>query len=174
MLLDFLVLGAGGGPGINYGDILATLVVFIVLMILLKKFAWGPLMGIMTEREELVASEIETAEKNREEAHNLLEEQRSLLKEARTEALTIVENAKKQADMQKEDIVAAAKAEALRVQESAKRDIETEKEKAIAAVREEVVSLSVLAATKVLNKEVSAEDNRALIEETIAKAGEAK
>ncbi|MBQ0139243.1 MAG: F0F1 ATP synthase subunit B [Kurthia sp.] len=173
MLLDYLVLGSAE-HGLNYGDILATLVIFIVLMLLLKKFAWGPLMGIMTEREELVASEIETAEKNREDAQKLLEEQRSLLKEARTEALAIVENAKKQADLQKEDIVSAAKAEAIRLQESAKRDIETEKEKAIAAVREEVVSLSVLAATKVLNKEVSAEDNRALIEETIAKAGEAK
>lgn len=172
MLLDHLVLGSA--HTLNYGDILATLIIFIVLMLLLKKFAWGPLMGIMTEREELVASEIETAEKSREDAQKLLEEQRSLLKEARTEALAIVENAKKQADLQKEDIVSAAKAEAVRVQESAKRDIETEKEKAIAAVREEVVSLSVLAATKVLNKEVSAEDNRALIEETIAKAGEAK
>ena len=62
----------------------------------------------------------------------------------------------------------------MRLQESAKRDIEAEREKAIAAVREEVVSLSVLAASKVLSKEVSEQDNRALIEETIAKAGEAR
>ncbi|GEK33270.1 F0F1 ATP synthase subunit B [Kurthia sibirica] len=174
MFFEYLTLGSAGAKGLNYGDIIATLVVFIVLMLLLKKFAWGPLMGIMQEREELVASEIDTAEKNRVEAGKLLEEQRSLLKEARTEAQAIVENAKKQADLQKEDIVSSAKAEAVRLQESAKRDIETEKEKAIAAVREEVVSLSVLAATKVLNKEVSAEDNRALIEETIAKAGETR
>ena len=59
------------------------------------------------------------------------------------------------------------------MKESAIREIDTEKEKAIAAVREEVVSLSVLAASKVLGKEISEEDNRALIEETIAKAGEA-
>lgn len=85
-----------------------------------------------------------------------------------------MENAKQQAILQKEEIVSSAKAEAVRLQESAKRDIESEKEKAIAAVREEVVSLSVLAATKVLNKEVSTEDNRTLIEETIAKAGEAR
>ena len=52
------------------------------------------------------------------------------------------------------------------------REIETEKEKAIAAVRAEVVSLSVLAASKVLGKQISEEDNRALIEETIAKAGD--
>lgn len=173
MLLDYLVLGSAAGQN-QYGTILSTLVVFVVLMILLKKFAWGPLMGIMQQREELVANEIESAEKSRKEAHELLEEQRSLLKEARTEAQSIVENAKQQAILQKEEIVSSAKAEAVRLQESAKRDIESEKEKAIAAVREEVVSLSVLAATKVLNKEVSTEDNRTLIEETIAKAGEAR
>ena len=60
------------------------------------------------------------------------------------------------------------------MKESAVREIETEKARAIAAVREEVVSLSVLAASKVLEKEVTEEDNRALIEATIAKAGEAK
>lgn len=62
MLLDYLVLGSAAGQN-QYGTILATLVVFVVLMLLLKKFAWGPLMGIMQQREELVANEIESAEK---------------------------------------------------------------------------------------------------------------
>ena len=131
-------------------------------------------MGIMQQREELVASEIDAAEKARKETHALLEEQKALLKEARTEAQTIIEGAKKQADANREEIVSAARAEAARLKEAAVRDIEAEKEKAIAAVREEVVSLSVLAASKVLEKEISEADNSALIKETIAKAGEAK
>ncbi len=141
-------------------------------MILLKKVAWGPLMGIMTQREELIASEIEAAETSRQESQRLLEEQRDLLKEARTEALAIVENAKKQGEASREEIITTARSEAARLKESAIREIDTEKERAIAAVRQEVVSLSVLAAAKVLEKEVSEEDNRALIEATIAKAGE--
>ena len=173
MVLDYLVLGAGA-TGLNTGDILATVIIFGVLMLLLKKFAWGPLMGIMQQREELVSSEIDAAEKARKEAHQLLEEQKSLLKEARTEAQSIVEGAKKQADATREEIVTTARNEALRLKEAAVRDIEAEKEKAIAAVREEVVSLSVLAASKVLGKEISEADNSALIKETIAKAGEAK
>ncbi|MCT6923423.1 MULTISPECIES: F0F1 ATP synthase subunit B [Bacillales] len=172
MLLNDLVLGAGGG--FNGGDIIATLLTFIILMILLKVFAWGPLMGIMQQREELVASEIDAAEKARKETHQLLEEQKSLLKEARTEAQAIVEGAKKQGDAQREEIISAARAEAARLKDAAVREIENEKEKAIAAVREEVVSLSVLAASKVLGKEISEADNSALIKETIAKAGEAK
>ena len=65
MFLDYLVLGASAGePTFNSGDIIATLVIFLALMALLKKFAWGPLMGIMQQREELVASEIEAAERH--------------------------------------------------------------------------------------------------------------
>jgi hypothetical protein len=103
VFLDHLVLGASGHEGevefLNTGDILVTLVIFAILMLLLKKFAWGPLMGIMTQREEMIASEIEAAEKSRQESQQLLEEQRGLLKEARTEAKAIVENAKKQGDV---------------------------------------------------------------------------
>ncbi len=173
MSFEYLVLGASEGHnGLNILDIGATLFFFILLMILLKKVAWGPLMGIMTQREELIASEIEAAETSRQESQRLLEEQRDLLKEARTEALAIVENAKKQGEASREEIITTARSEAARLKESAIREIDTEKERAIAAVREEVVSLSVLAAAKVLEKEVSEEDNRALIEATIAKAGE--
>ena len=57
---------------------------FIILLALLKKFAWGPLMGIMKQREDHVAGEISAAEQSRAEAKKLLEEQRSLLKEARS------------------------------------------------------------------------------------------
>ncbi|TQR18107.1 F0F1 ATP synthase subunit B [Psychrobacillus soli] len=171
MSFDYLILGAGGA-GLNIWDIIATLFFFLLLMALLKKVAWGPLMGIMTQREELIASEIQAAENSRGESQRLLEEQRDLLKEARTEALAIVENAKKQGEASREDIITTARSEAARLKESAIREIDTEKERAIAAVRQEVVSLSVLAASKVLEKEVSEEDNRALIEATIAKAGE--
>ncbi|MER1998250.1 MAG: F0F1 ATP synthase subunit B [Lysinibacillus sp.] len=173
MVLDYLVLGAGA-TGLNTGDILATVVIFGALMLLLKKFAWGPLMGIMQERETAVAENIDSAQKANQEAQALLEEQKAVLKEARTEAQAILEGAKKQADATRDEIVTAGRAEAERLKASAQRDIEAEKEKAIAAVREEVVSLSVLAASKVLGKEISEADNSALIKETIAKAGEAK
>ncbi|MDN7226516.1 F0F1 ATP synthase subunit B [Planococcus liqunii] len=171
MFFDHLVLGATG-EFLNIGDILATLVIFILLMLLLKKFAWGPLMGVMQQREDLIASEIETAENSRQESHKLLEEQRSLLKEARTQAQEIVETAKKQGEVSRQDIIATARTEASRMKDSAVQEIANEREKAVAAVREEVVALSMLAASKVLNKEISEEDNRQLINETIAKAGD--
>ncbi|QUW24028.1 F0F1 ATP synthase subunit B [Sporosarcina sp. Marseille-Q4063] len=160
--------------GLNLGDIIVTLIMFLLLMLLLKKFAWGPLMGIMDQRAEMIATEIESAEKSRLESQSLLEEQRNLLKEARNDAQAIVENAREQGESQREDIVIAARNEVARLKEEASQEIASEKEKAVAAVREEFVSLSVLAASKVLGKELSEEDNRALIEETIAKAGDAQ
>lgn len=171
MFFDHLVLGATG-KFLNTGDILATLVIFILLMLLLKKFAWGPLMGVMQQREDLIKSEIETAENSRLESQKLLEEQRSLLKDARTQAQEIVENAKKQGEVSREEIITTARAESGRLKEAAVQEIANERDKAISAVREEVVALSLLAATKVLEKEISEEDNRQLINETIAKAGE--
>jgi len=102
----------------------------------------------------------------------MLDEQRALLKDARNQAQEIVENAKKQGEVSREEIVTTARAESARMKEQTVAEIANEREKAIAAVREEVVALSLLAATKVLEKEISEEDNRQLINETIAKAGE--
>ncbi|KXH83982.1 F0F1 ATP synthase subunit B [Sporosarcina sp. HYO08] len=175
-------MAANANPGflealnnrLNLGDIIVTVTFFTILMILLKKFAWGPLMGVMDQRAELIANEIEAAEKSRQESQKLLDEQQSLLKEARESAQAIVENARKQGETQREELVVAARAEVNRMKEAATLEIATEKEKAVAAVREEFVSLSILAASKVLGKEISEEDNRALIEETIVKAGEGR
>jgi F-type H+-transporting ATPase subunit b len=173
VLSNSLVLGAAAAhSGVNWGDIVFQLVMFIILMVLLKKFAWGPLMGIMKQREEHVSNEITAAENSRQEAKKLLEEQRSLLKEARTEAQTLIEGARKQGDVQREEIIATARVEAERIKESAKLEIDQQKEKAVAAIREQVASLSVLIASKVIEKELSAADQEKLINEYIQEAGE--
>ncbi|MBN6885046.1 F-type H+-transporting ATPase subunit b [Cytobacillus horneckiae] len=170
MLLDSFVLGAASG--FNGGDILFQLAMFLILLTLIKKFAWGPLMGIMTQREEHIANEITAAEESRVEAKKLLEEQKALLKEARTEAQAMIESAKKQGEVQREEIITTARSESDRMKESAKLEIEQQKEQAVAAIREQVASLSVLVASKVIEKELSAADQEKLINEYIQEAGE--
>ncbi|WP_413785405.1 F0F1 ATP synthase subunit B [Cytobacillus sp. IB215316] len=178
--LDMLVLGAGAGgeggeiPLFNGGDILAQLIIFLILLLLLKKFAWGPLMGIMKQREEHIANEITTAEQSSKEAQGLLEEQRQLLKDARKEAQELIEGAKKIGEEQKNDIVNAARIEAERVKDSATQAIEQEKEQAIAALREQVASLSVLIASKVIEKELNEQDQEKLINDYIQEVGEGR
>lgn len=175
VLMNNLVLGAADAAaehGINGGDIIFQLVIFIVLLALLKKLAWGPLMGIMKQREEFVANEMESAEKSRLEAAKLLEEQRALLKEARVDAQNLMEKAKAQGDAQRETIIADAKQDAERIKNSALLEIEQQKEKAVAAIRDQVTSLSVLIASKVIEKELNEQDQEKLIHDYIQEVGE--
>jgi F-type H+-transporting ATPase subunit b len=170
VLANAFVLGSASG--FNGGDIVFQLAMFIILLALLKKFAWAPLMGIMQQREDHISGEIEAAEKSRIEANKLLEETRAELKTSRQEAQALVENAKKIGEDQKVEIIAAARAEAERLKESAKVEIEQQKEQAMAALREQVASLSVLIASKVIEKELNAADQDKLINEYIQEAGE--
>ncbi|WP_338471038.1 F0F1 ATP synthase subunit B [Niallia sp. XMNu-256] len=162
----------GAATGFNGGDALFQLIMFIVLLALIKKFAWGPLMGMMKQREEFVANEIENAEKSRKEAADLLDQQRALLKEARGEAQGLIENAKKQAEVQREEIITAARSEAGRLKESAKLEIEQQKEQAVAAIKEQVTSLSVLIASKVIEKELNEKEQTKFINNYIKEVGE--
>lgn len=169
MLTSSLVLGS---VQFNGGDIIFQLVMFIILLALLKKFAFGPLIGIMKQREEHVANEIEAAEASRKEALKYLEEQREIVKQSRIEAGQLIESAKQQGEAQREEIVTQARTEAERVKEAAKREIVQEKEKAVAALREQVASLSIMIASKVIEKELSEADQEKLINEYIQEAGE--
>nr|P41014.1 RecName: Full=ATP synthase subunit b; AltName: Full=ATP synthase F(0) sector subunit b; AltName: Full=ATPase subunit I; AltName: Full=F-type ATPase subunit b; Short=F-ATPase subunit b [[Bacillus] caldotenax]BAA07245.1 ATPase subunit b [[Bacillus] caldotenax] len=144
--------------GISGGTIIYQLLMFIILLALLRKFAWQPLMNIMKQREEHIANEIDQAEKRRQEAEKLLEEQRELMKQSRQDDEALIENARKLAQEQKEQIVASARGQAERVKEAAKKEIEREKEQAMAALREQVASLSVVIASKVIEKELTEQD----------------
>ena len=162
------------GAAIPFGTIAYTLFIFLLLLVMLRKFAWGPLMGIMKEREEHVANEIDAAERNNAEAKKLVEEQREMLKQSRVEAQELIERAKKQAVDQKDVIVAAAKEEAESIKASAVQEIQREKEQAIAALQEQVASLSVQIASKVIEKELKEEDQVKLIRDYIKVVGEAR
>jgi F-type H+-transporting ATPase subunit b len=146
---NMFVLGAAG---INGGDILFQLVMFLILLALLQKFAFGPVMGIMKKREE----------------------QREILKQSRQEVQVMMENARKSAEDKKEEIIAAAREESERLKAAAKQEIEQQKDQAVAALREQVASLSVLIASKVIEKELSEQDQEKLIHEYIQEVGDVR
>ena len=81
------------GAAIPFGTIAYTLFIFLILLVMLRKFAC-PLMGIMKEREEHVTNEIDAAERSNAEAKKLVEEQREMLKQSRVEAQELIERAK--------------------------------------------------------------------------------
>ncbi|MFD1362031.1 F0F1 ATP synthase subunit B [Lentibacillus salinarum] len=160
--------------GLQVGDMLTQLFFFIVLIVLVRKFAWGPLMDVMQKREEHVAGEIEAAEQSRAEAEKAQAEAADQLKQTKQEAQQIIEDARSAGTKQEQDIIDSARREAERIKESAQEEIESEKEKAIQTLQDKVASLSVLIASKVIEKEISAQDQEDLINEYIKEAGEEK
>lgn len=167
---NMLVLGAEGG--LHVGDMIVQLVVFIVLLILLKKFAWGPFINMMKEREDYISNEIDTAEKSREEAQRMQREASEELKKTRQDAQKIIEDARKTAAQQEQSIIESAREEATRMKDSAKQEIVQEKEKAIQSLKDQVASMSVMIASKVIEKELSEQDQDKLIQEYINEASD--
>lgn len=167
--VSYLALGVGG---FRPGDMLAALFFFALLLVLLRKFAWGPLMSMMEEREKFVANEIDHAEKSRKEAAIAAEEAKKQLQETRQEAQKIIDDAREAGVKLEQDIVESALIEAARLKEAAQADIQNEKEKAIQALQDQVASLSVLIASKVIEKELNTADQEHLINEYIKEVGE--
>lgn len=169
--IDTFAVGASIG-GLVIGDMVAQLIFFLILIALVRKFAWGPLMNMMEKRENYVASEIESAEQSREEAEKAAKDATEQLNNVRQEAQKIVEDAKTAGIKQEQDIIESARAEADRIKEQAKSDIQNEKEQAIQALQAQVASLSVLVASKVIEKEIDEQDQKTFIEDYIKEVGE--
>ncbi|MBF0718594.1 F0F1 ATP synthase subunit B [Staphylococcus sciuri] len=168
---NVLVLGAASG-GVEWGTVLFTLITFIILLALLKKFAWGPLKSIMDERENAINKDIDDAHEAKENAKKLEEENRNLLRKTQEEVQTILDDAKHQAKVQQEQIINDANVKANGLVQSAQAKVQQEKQRAIADINNRVSELSVLIASKVINKEISEQDQKDLVEKYIKEAGD--
>ncbi|MFD1389536.1 F0F1 ATP synthase subunit B [Alkalibacillus flavidus] len=160
--------------GFNAGSMIIQLIMFIILLALITKFAWRPLMNVMQEREEHVANEIDTAEKNRQEAERLMQEAQDELQGTRQNAQKIIEDAKETAKSEQNTMIAEAKEEAQRIKDNARQEIEQEKERAVQALQEQVGTLSVQIASKVIEKELTVDEQEKLINEYLEEVGKSK
>ncbi len=145
-----------------------SIIIFLVLLFLLMKFAWKPLLAMLEKREDNIRQSLLDAEKARDELANVKEDTEKLLGEARTESQAIVAAGKKNAERMKDEIIekAQSKSDALLV--DAKKQIEIEKDRAIADVKAEVVNLSMEVAGKLIRKNLTKEDNLKLINESLS------
>ncbi|MGL4819951.1 MAG: F0F1 ATP synthase subunit B [Bacilli bacterium] len=167
-----LVLGAGAaGDAFAWGTVVAQLGIFLILLFLLRKYAFGPLMKIMQDRENHIANQLDEAERNSVESKKLIEEQRELVRQARLDSQEQFEKAKRLAEEQKQGIIAEARKEAEQIKESAVRDIALEKEAAMKELKNEIASISLLIASKVVAKQLDEQDHAALIDQYIKEVG---
>ena len=148
-----------------------AIISFLILYFLLNKYAFGPLFGIMEKRREMVNEQIRTAERNRMESEKMLAEQKEALQTAKKEAYDIIEQARVTSTRQAEEIVRLAKEDANRIKEEALRDIENEKNKAVAALRSQVSAMSVLIASKIIEKQIDEKSQKELVEQYLKEVG---
>ena len=146
-----------------------TIITFMVLFFVLAKFAWKPLLKMLQDREDMIRTSLNDAEKAKVELERLNEESEAIMAKARSEAQTILADGKAAAEKVKEDTVAKAKEQANKIREDAEKQILVEKDKAIADIKQEVVNISLSVAEKLIHKNLSDADNKALIEESLKK-----
>ena len=122
---------------------------------------------MLEQRENLIKDSLENAEKARQELDKLNVESEAIISKARSEAQSILSEGKAAADKIKEDTITKAKDEASKIREDAQHQIQVEKDKAISDIRKEVVDISISVAEKLINKNISEQDNNTLIEESL-------
>ena len=155
------------------GDFILIAGSFLLLIFLVKKYAWGNLSSILDERAEKISSDIDGAEEARKKAEELASKREAELAGSRTEAKTIIENAKGTAEKSKADILAEAKLEAGRLKEKANQEIAQNKAEALQSVKGEVADLTVSLAGKIISKNLDSHAHKELIDQYIDQLGEA-
>jgi F-type H+-transporting ATPase subunit b len=145
-----------------------TLFLFGVSMFILYKVAFPRIAEALDRRQRAIEESIDTAERTRHEADDLLAEYRERLTAARGQADEIVARARKAAEQAEADATAAGKARREELLEQARRDIQTETRRAIQEIRAEVADLTILATEKVTRKTLTTEDQRRLVDEAVA------
>ncbi|CXG54611.1 proton-translocating ATPase%2C F0 sector%2C subunit b [Streptococcus pneumoniae] len=146
---------------------------FILLLVLIKKFAWSNITGIFEERAEKIASDIDRAEEARQKAEVLAQKREDELVGSRKEAKTIIENAKETAEQSKANILADAKLEAGHLKEKANQEIAQNKVEALQSVKGEVADLTISLAGKIISQNLDSHAHKALIDQYIDQLGEA-
>ena len=147
------------------GLIIWQAIIFILLVILLSKFAWKPILGSLKEREESIQNALDTAEKARAEIAKLTADNEKLLKEAREERDKMLKEAREIANRLKDEAQSDAKKAADKIIADARAAINVEKEAALKDVKVQVAMFSLEVAEKLIKKNLSADkEQKSLVE----------
>jgi F-type H+-transporting ATPase subunit b len=151
----------------NLGNAVWTLVIFVIVVFVLGKFAWGPVLSLLREREQFIHKSLSDAKRDRDDAEVRLKEYAAKLQLAHAEAVTIIEAARGDAEQLRQQLREKAKAEADGLIKNAQQQIQLETTRALQQIRTEAVDLSVLIASKLIQRNLTKEDNERLIEEAL-------
>ena len=143
-----------------------TIATFLLLVVAFVYLAWNPLKATLLAREDSIRKSLDDARQAREELQRLRGESAKMLADARAEADTILQRTREDANRFRDEMKEKAQAEASTIVKNAEKRIEMETSRALQQIRAEAVEFSVAIASKILQRDVSKEDNARLIEET--------
>lgn len=158
----------------NLGTIFWTVLTFVLLILILKRLAWKPILKVLDDRENRIKSSLYQAEQDKKEAEIFLEEQRRLVEKAKKESVRIINESKETAENARKELLEQSRLEAERLLVRAKQEIELSKDSAIAEVKNYAVEISLLAAKKVVGETVQKEQQELLIKQYLNELDRAK
>lgn len=176
-LLPGALLAQGGGEGgggvydMNTGLSVWTLIVFAGLVLILGKFAWGPILQAVDRREEGIQSALDEAAQRNEEAAKLLEEHKAQLADARRQASELIAEGRSAGESVRKEIEEKARTEAQGILERARHEIERERDAALDTLRKESVELALAAASRLMQENLDQAKDRALVERYLGEFG---
>jgi len=156
--------GGGGLYDINTGLSVWTLIVFVILLLILRKYAWGPIVDAVDSREKGIQAAIDGAAELNAEAAKLLEEHREQMADARRQASEILAEAKVASERVRKELEEKARTEAQGIVERALAEIERERDGALETLRRESVDLALAAASQLMQESFDQETDRQLVE----------
>lgn len=157
-----------------HGGLLAwTVLTFVLLLVVLKKVAWGPILDALEARENEIKDALNAAEKAREEAERVSSDYEDAIRKAQAEAQQIISDAKTAGEKVKLDLEAIASVKADEIIEKAKAQIDAERVKVISEIKTVAVEISLSAAAKVIERNLDSDDNRKLVNEALEGFGQA-
>lgn len=153
---------------VEFGLMFWTIVVFVLLLLVLKRFAWPAILGAVEAREAALERQLAEAERNRVESARLLEEHKKLVADAKNQAHGIVVEARQLAEKERAVALEKTKQEQDELLARARRDIAGERDRAVADLRREAVDLSLAAAGKLIGERLGSETDRRVVTEYLA------
>ncbi len=157
----------GGLLDVNPGLIFWTVITFVILLLLLKKVAWKPLLAALDEREKLIKESLEKSERAKEEAEKLISENKANLAKAEEESQKVIAQAREFAEKLKTQIVEESKAEAKKMIEDASVEIERKSKESFESLKNQVAEIAVGAAEKILKENLDKEKQLVLVNKFI-------
>lgn len=157
---------------IKIPDMIWAIVNFLILVVILNKFLYKPLLTVMEDRKKEISKNMENAENAKAEALKMKDQYSEEMQNARQEARSIVDRAEKLGEENREKIVEEARQEADKITEKAQLVVRREKEEALKQLRNEVASLAIMAAEKVIDRNIETKDHERMIGDFIKEVGD--